>query len=130
MPMRIRVLLLGVAGNRRRPLLSERCANILPQPTMRLATQRRLRRLAERRLEDGEQIVAMAAVWYSRPVRLAWLAARYRDLAVLTDRRLLLWESGWLSRAPRRRVLADRLADLGATDLGATDLEATDLGAT
>jgi hypothetical protein len=88
---------------------------------MRLATQRRLRRLAERRLDDGEQIVAMAPVWYSRPVRLAWLAARYRDLAVLTDRRLMLWETGWLTRTPRRRVLADPLSDLDATDLGASD---------
>jgi hypothetical protein len=93
-------------------------ANILPRPPMRVATQRRLHRLAERRLEDGEQIVASAAVWYSRPVRLAWLAARHRDLAVLTDRRLMLWECGWLTRRPRRRVLADALADLTATDLG------------
>jgi hypothetical protein len=86
---------------------------------MRVATQRRLHRLAERRLEDGEQIVTSAPVWYSRPVRLEWLAARYRDLAVLTDRRLMLWECGWLTRRPRRRVLADQLSDLTATDLGA-----------
>jgi hypothetical protein len=84
---------------------------------MRLATERRLRRLAERRLEEGEHIVAYTAVWYSRPVRVEWLAARFRDLAVLTDRRLMLWESGWLTRLPRRRVLADRLEDLTATDL-------------
>ncbi len=85
---------------------------------MRPASERRLRHLAERRLEPDEHIVACAPVWYSRPVRQPWLAARYRDQAVLTDRRLMLWESGWLTRRARRRVLADRREDIAVRDLG------------
>lgn len=84
---------------------------------MRATTEQRLRRLAERRLEPEEHVVACTSVWYARPVRLHRLAARYRDYAVLTDRRLMLWEAGWLTRRPRRRVLADRLGDLTVVDL-------------
>jgi hypothetical protein len=85
---------------------------------MRPSSERRLLRLAGGRLDPDEQIVACAPVWYSRPVRQAWLAARYRDQAVLTDQRFMLWESGWLTRRPRRRVLADRLVDLTVADVG------------
>ena len=88
---------------------------------MRATTERRLRRLAERRLEPDEHVVTCAAVWYARPVRVHRLAARYRDYAVLTDRRLMLWEAGWLTRRPRRRVLADRLGDLTVVDLTPPD---------
>jgi hypothetical protein len=84
---------------------------------MRTTTERRLRRLAERRLEPDERIVTCVAVWYARPVRFHQLAARYRDYAVLTDQRLMLWEAGWITRRARRRVLADRLTDLTVTDL-------------
>lgn len=87
---------------------------------MRPATERRLRRLAAPRLEEDESVLACSAVWYARPVRVRWLAARYRDLAVLTDRRLMLWEVGWLTRRPRRRVLADRRFDLHASELPAS----------
>lgn len=75
----------------------------------------RLRSLAAKRLESSESIVATCRVWYSRPLRVPILAARYRDFVVLTDRRLMMYSAGWLTRLPRRRVLADRLADLTVT---------------
>ncbi len=61
------------------------------------------------RLEPGEAVDAIAAVWSARPSRHPKLSARFRDHAVLTDRRLMVWECRWLTRRPRRRVLADRL---------------------
>ncbi len=48
---------------------------------------------------------------------LAAFTARYRDIVVVTDRRLMLWEVGMLSRRPRRRVLADRLAEITVEDV-------------
>ncbi len=68
--------------------------------------------VVEKRLEPGETVTAWCRVWYSRPVRLQWASARFRDFAVLTDRRLMMYSAGWLTRRPRRRVLADRLDDL------------------
>jgi hypothetical protein len=62
-------------------------------------------------------IVGWARAWHSRAVRLQGLAARYRDIAVLTDRRLMLYEVGWFTRRPRRRVLADRLDELTVEDV-------------
>jgi hypothetical protein len=76
----------------------------------------RFRALVHRRLEPGETIVATARVWSARPSHLPMLAARYRDDAVVTDRRLMLWECGWWTRRPRRRVLADRLDDITVTN--------------
>lgn len=78
-------------------------------------TERRLLARATPRLEPGETVVAWCRAWYSRPVRLRAFAARYRDFVLLTDRRLLMWSSGAVTRAPRRRILADRLADLRVT---------------
>ena len=79
------------------------------------AADQRLRRLAEKRLESSETMVATSRVWYSRPLRIAILSARYRDFIVLTDRRLMMYSAGWLTRMLRRRVLADRLTDLTVT---------------
>ncbi len=73
---------------------------------------RRLHDLAEKRLEPGETITGSCRVWYSRPVRWQWSAARYRDYVVLTDRRLMMYGAGWFTQLPRRRVLADRLDDV------------------
>ena len=72
----------------------------------------RFRLLVHRRLEPGETIGATARVWTSRPSRLPRFTARYRDQAVVTDRRLMVWTCGWWTRRPRRRVLADRLDEL------------------
>lgn len=79
------------------------------------AADDRLRSLAAKRLESSEAIVATCRVWYSRPLRVPILAARYRDFVVVTDRRLMMYSAGWLTRLPRRRVLADRLADVTVT---------------
>ena len=73
---------------------------------------RRLHEIAKKRLEPGEEILGTCRVWYSRPAVHHWAAARFRDYVVLTDRRLLMYSAGWLTRQPRRRVLADRLDDL------------------
>ena len=77
----------------------------------------RFRAAVHRRLEAGETIVATARVWTARRSRVPALAARYRDDAVVTDRRLMVWECGWWTRRPRRRVLADRIADITVTNM-------------
>lgn len=83
------------------------------------ATERRLRKAAGARLESTEEILAWCVAWVSRDRRLhRLLAARTRDFAVLTDRRLLLFSSGFFTHRPRRRVLADRLDEAVVTDRG------------
>ncbi len=82
-------------------------------------TEERLHHLAGRRLEPDEAILLWARAWYSRCVRLQPLAARYRDVVVLTDRRLLMYEVGFFTRRPKRRVLADRLDELTVEDVSA-----------
>ena len=52
------------------------------------------------------------------PATLQQLAARWRDVVVVTDRRLLLFSVGHFTRRPRRRVLADRLDELTVDDVG------------
>jgi hypothetical protein len=82
------------------------------------------RTIVHRRLEPGETIVATARVWTARPSRAPLLAARFRDEAVVTDRRLMVWQCGWWTRRPRRRVVADRLDTLtvsNATSSGSAD---------
>jgi hypothetical protein len=72
------------------------------------------------RLEADEEIVGWTRAWYSRAPRtrlLGAFTARYRDIVVVTDRRLMLWEVGMLTRRPRRRVLADRLAEITVEDV-------------
>ena len=85
----------------------------------RKATERRLRDHALSRLEPGEEIVVWHRAWVSKAGRLQRLAPRWRDVAVVTDRRLLLFSVGQFTRRPRRRVLADRLDELSLTDIGA-----------
>jgi hypothetical protein len=85
----------------------------------RNATERRLRDHALSRLEPGEEIVVWTRAWVSKAGRLQRLAPRWRDVGVVTDRRLLLFSVGQFTRRPRRRVLADRLDELSLTDIGA-----------
>ena len=64
---------------------------------------------AERRirakLEQGERLVMWTRGWISRDGRLhTVVAARTLDYAVITDRRLCLFSTGFFSRQPRRRV--------------------------
>ncbi|HEX5613962.1 MAG TPA: hypothetical protein VFZ83_02295 [Acidimicrobiia bacterium] len=77
------------------------------------ASERRLLRAVERRLEPDEVVRAWSRAWVS-PVRtVQWLAPRHRDFVVVTDRRLMLWAAGFWSRRPRRRVLTERLDEIG-----------------
>jgi hypothetical protein len=82
-------------------------------------TEQRLRQLVDARLEPGESFVAWSRAWVSRYGKFHWLlAARNRDFAVLTDRRLMLWSAGFFTRSPRRRVLAERLDELIVESMG------------
>jgi hypothetical protein len=84
----------------------------------REATERRLRSRGIARLEPDEEIVVWCRAWVSKAGRFQRLAPRWRDVAVVTDRRLLLFGVGHFSRRPRRRVLADRLDELALADIG------------
>jgi hypothetical protein len=84
----------------------------------REATERRLHDHAISRLEPDEKIVVWCRAWVSKAGRFQHLAPRWRDVAVITDRRLLLFGVGHFSRKPRRRVLADRLDELALADIG------------
>ena len=84
----------------------------------REATERRLSDNAIARLEPGETIVVWCRAWVSKVGRFQRLAPRWRDVAVVTDRRLLLFSVGHFTRRPRRRVLADRLDELTLGDVG------------
>jgi hypothetical protein len=82
-------------------------------------TEQRLSKLVDARLEPGESFVAWSRAWVSRHGRFHWLlAARNRDFAVVTDRRLMLWSAGFFTRSPRRRVLAERLDELVIESIG------------
>ena len=84
----------------------------------REATEQRLRTRGFARLEPDEQIVTWCRVWVSKAGRFQRLAPRWRDVAVITDRRLLLFSVGHFTRRPRRRVLADRLDEITIADIG------------
>jgi hypothetical protein len=82
-------------------------------------TEQRLHELVDARLEPGETFVASTRAWVSRYGKFHWLlAARNRDFAVLTNRRLMLWSAGFFTRSPRRRVLAERLDVLTVEAVG------------
>ncbi|MGQ0824046.1 MAG: hypothetical protein ACT4OX_03260 [Actinomycetota bacterium] len=71
------------------------------------------------RLEPGEEVLAWTRVWISRDRRAGTvLAARLPCFAVLTNRRVLAWTTGFFSRRPRRQVIADRLDDLRVEAIG------------
>jgi hypothetical protein len=84
----------------------------------REATDRQLHAAGFARLEAGETIVVWCRAWVSKAGRLQRLAPRWRDIAVITDRRLLLFGVGHFTRRPHRRVLADRLDELTVADVG------------
>ena len=92
-----------------------------PDAFARTVIGRRLYKLASARFESGETAIAWCRVWVSRDGRGSGVvAARHRDFAVVTDRRLMLWSCGFFTRRPRRRVLTDRRDDLTVTDIGHT----------
>jgi hypothetical protein len=84
----------------------------------RESTEQRLRAPGFARLESGEDIVTWCRAWVSKAGRMQRFAPRWRDVAVVTDRRLLLFGVGHFTRKPRRRVLADRLDELTLDDIG------------
>jgi len=64
-----------------------------------------------------ERIVAWTRGWVSRDVRAHFLlGARTLDFAVLTDRSLLLYSTGFFTRRPRRPVYASRLDRIFVAD--------------
>ena len=74
-----------------------------------------LRQLASQRLRRGEELVDWAPGWVSTDGRFnAILAARTWDLMVLTNRRVLLFSTGFFTRRPIRRVWAGRLDEMEA----------------
>jgi hypothetical protein len=76
-------------------------------------TEQRLQRAVQARLEPDEHLVAWTHAWVSRYRRFhLLLALRNRDFAVVTNRRLMLWSTGFFTRRPKRRVLSDRLDEL------------------
>jgi len=78
-----------------------------------------VQRLVRPLLEPGETLVGWVRAWVSPAMRAhALLAARTRDVAVLTDRRLMLYATGFFTRRPRRRVLVDRLDELTVVPVG------------
>jgi hypothetical protein len=85
----------------------------------REATERLLQNNSLTRLEPDEKVIVWSRAWVSKAGRLQRLAPRWRDVAVVTDRRLLLFGVGHFTRRPRRRVLADRLDELTLSDVGA-----------
>jgi len=69
-------------------------------------------------LRPGEQPVAWVRVWTSTPGRLPTvLAARTRDLALVTHDRLSLFTIGFFTRRPRRRVYDVTLTALQVTEM-------------
>jgi hypothetical protein len=84
----------------------------------REATDRRLRAPGFARLEPDEAIITWCRAWVSKAGRFQRFAPRWRDVAVVTDRRLLVFGVGHFTRRPRRRVLADRLDVLTLGDIG------------
>jgi hypothetical protein len=76
-------------------------------------TEQRLQRAVQARLEPDEHLVAWTPAWVSRYRRFhVLLSLRNRDFAVVTNRRLMLWSTGFFTRRPKRRVLSDRLDEL------------------
>src|SRR5712671_5294929 len=95
------------------PLAPERAPDVTPAPGPRTPVRTRDRRV-EIRLQTlvgaDDALVAWTRGWVSRELRLhRLLAARTFDFAVLTDRNLFLFSTGFFSRRPRRRVYSSRL---------------------
>jgi hypothetical protein len=81
------------------------------------ARERRVEARLRRLVGDDEPVIAWTQGWVSRQVRLhRVLAARTLDFAVLTDRNLLLFSTGFFTRRARRRVYASRLERISVAD--------------
>ena len=81
--------------------------------------ERREERIGARlqRLVGDEPVLAWTQGWVSREVRLhRLLAARTLDFAVVTDRSLSLFSTGFFTRRPRRRVYNSRFERIFVAD--------------
>ena len=100
----------------------ERTPDATPAPLPRTRTPVRARdRRVEIRLRTligaEDALVAWTRGWVSRGLRLhRLLAARTFDFAVLTDRNLFLFSTGFFSRRPWRRVYSSRLDRINVSD--------------
>jgi hypothetical protein len=71
----------------------------------------------QRLVGADESMVAWTQGWVSREVRLhRLLAARTLDFAVVTDRSLVLFSTGFFTRRPRRRVYEARFERIFVVD--------------
>jgi hypothetical protein len=89
-----------------------------PSPTAR-DEQRdaRIESRLQRLVGADEALVAWTQGWVSREVRLhRLLAARTLDFAVVTDRSLILFSTGFFTRRPRRRVYDSRFERIFVVD--------------
>jgi hypothetical protein len=88
---------------------------LIGPPRQPSRAERRLRA----KLDQGERLVMWTQGWISRDGRMhALLAARTLDFAVITDRRLCLFATGFFSRLPRRRVYENAFESLQVSPTG------------
>jgi hypothetical protein len=88
---------------------------LIGPPRQPSRAERRLRA----KLDQGERLVMWTRGWVSRDGRLhAIVAARTLDFAVITDRRLYLFSTGFFSRLPRRRVYESAFEFLQVSSTG------------
>jgi hypothetical protein len=78
--------------------------NLVPPLQRPNGAERRLRA----RLDPGEHLIMWTRGWVSRDGHLhTMFAARTLDFAVISDRRLYFYSTGFFTRRPRRRVYAN-----------------------
>jgi hypothetical protein len=71
----------------------------------------------QRLVGHDERVLAWTQGWVSREVRLhRLLAARTLDFAVVTERSLVLFSTGFFTRRPRRRVYTSRFDRIFVVD--------------
>jgi hypothetical protein len=88
---------------------------LVPPPRQPGHSERRLRAL----LDPGERLITWTRGWVSRDGRMhAVFAARTLDFAVISDRRLYFFSTGFFTRRPRRRVYESDLDKLQVSSTG------------
>jgi hypothetical protein len=101
------------------PPLPKQVARAEPQlvapPRQPGRSERRLRA----QLEPGERLITWTRGWVSRDGRMHTLfAARTLDFAVISDRRLYFFSTGFFTRRPRRRVYSSDFDHLQVSSTG------------
>ncbi len=112
------------------PSAPERTPDVIPTPSPQTSLRqtpgrqtplqtrdRRVQIRLQTLVGADDALVAWTRGWVSRELRLhRLLAARTFDFAVLTDRNLFLFSTGFFSRRPRRRVYSSRLDRINVSD--------------